>query len=102
MGRKRYLDPVVDIEPLGMVIELLGDERRARHEAEGFVEVLEREFPADRVAAIDFGPTLELGEGRLARRASQFFSHVETLHSCHAGSRSVADSPTRRSLVRTL
>src|SRR5712692_1692608 len=69
MRRKSDLHLVVDIEPFRMVVELFGDERRACHEAEGLVEILEREFSADGVATIDLDPALELGEGRFASSA---------------------------------
>src|ERR1700676_4876892 len=47
VGRKSDFDPVVDIEPFRMVVELFGDEGRTRHEAEGLVEVREGEISAD-------------------------------------------------------
>ena len=58
-----------------MVVELLGDERRARHEAERLVEILEHELPADGVAALDLAPAGELGERGLAGVAGQFLGH---------------------------
>ena len=49
--RQRHLDGLVDVEPLRMMIHFLGHQRRPRHEAEGLVEILEREFLGNRVAA---------------------------------------------------
>src|SRR3954468_20749097 len=43
MGAERDIDAVVDIEPFGMVILLLGEERDPAHEAEGGVEIGEFE-----------------------------------------------------------
>src|SRR5262249_52293933 len=75
VGRKRHFDLVVDVEPFRMMVEFLRDQRRARHEAEGLVEVLEREFPADGVTALHLAPAVELGEGALAGGAGQFLCH---------------------------
>jgi hypothetical protein len=72
VGRERHLDGTVDIEPLGMVVHFFGDERRARHEAERLIEVLEGEFPRDRVASVDLTPLREACECGLARRAFEF------------------------------
>ena len=62
VGGQRHLDVLVDIEPLGMVIHLFGDQRRPGHEAEGLVEVLEHELPGDGVAARHLAPAVELAE----------------------------------------
>src|SRR5215472_344796 len=75
VSRKRHFDLVVDVEPFWMMVEFLRDQRRARHEAEGLVEVLEREFPADGVTALHLAPAVELGEGALAGGAGQFLCH---------------------------
>src|ERR1700738_2370176 len=78
MGRKRYLDRVVNVEPLGMMVELFSHHGRASHEAERLAEVLESEFPADGVATLYFAPSTQLGERRLARIAGQFLGHPGT------------------------
>src|SRR5258706_13951145 len=78
MGRKRYFDLVVDIEPLGMMVELFSHQGRASHEAERLAEVLEGEFPADGVATLYFAPSTQLGDRRLARIAGQFLGHPGT------------------------
>src|SRR6516165_3164621 len=75
VSRKRHFDLVVDVEPFWMMVEFLRDQRRARHEAEGLVEVAEREFPADGVAALHLAPAVELGERALAGGAGQFLCH---------------------------
>src|SRR3954451_24046609 len=43
-----HLDGLVDIRPVGVMIELFGGQRRARHEAEGLAEILEDEGPGNR------------------------------------------------------
>ena len=83
VGGKGHLDPVVHVEPFRMVVELLGHECRAGHEPEGFIEVLEREFLSDGIAALDLAPALELGESRSAGIAAQFFSHGSHLAGRH-------------------
>src|SRR5204863_5231378 len=75
VGRQRHLDGLVDIEPFGMVVELFGDQRGARHEAEGFVEVPEYEFLGDGVAALELAPAGKLGERTGADFAGQFLRH---------------------------
>src|SRR5262245_22104133 len=59
MRRQRHLDGAIHVEPLRVVIHFLGGKRRARHEPERLIEVLEDEFLRDRVAAVDLAP---LGE----------------------------------------
>lgn len=51
------------VEPLGVVVVLVGVEGDTGHEAEGGVEVLEHEGALDGLATVDEGPVLELGEG---------------------------------------
>ena len=68
MRGKRHLDSLVDVEPFRVVIHFFGHQRRARHEAEGLVEILEDEFARDRIAAVDLAPLRQSGERRLARR----------------------------------
>src|SRR5215469_8869293 len=75
MGGERDLHILVDIEPFGMMVELLGDERGPRHEAEGRVEIAEDEFLGDRVTTHDLAPTGEPRERRLARLTGQLLSH---------------------------
>lgn len=47
---------VVAVEPLGMVVDLLGQQCHARHEAEGLVEVLQHELLEDGVAPLHQSP----------------------------------------------
>jgi hypothetical protein len=63
-----------------MMIELLGDEGRPRHEAEGLVEILELELPGYGVAAIDLAPARKLGERGAAGIAGQFLNHGRYPH----------------------
>ena len=44
MGGQFYFHAIVDIEPLGMMVEGLRDECGARHESESLTEILESEF----------------------------------------------------------
>lgn len=39
MGRQQDLDPIIDVEPLGMVIGTLGKECHSAHETERFNKV---------------------------------------------------------------
>jgi len=48
--RQGNIDLVVAVEPLGMVVDLLGQQGHARHEAEGLVEVLQDELLEDGIA----------------------------------------------------
>src|SRR5882672_6920622 len=75
MGRERHRDGLVDIEPFRMVVELLGDERRPRHEPECFVEVAKHEGPGNGIAVFDLAPAGKLGERRLAGISGQFLGH---------------------------
>src|SRR5262249_32335722 len=94
VGGKRHLDLVIDVEPFRMVIELLRDQRRARHEAERFVEIFEREFFDAGVATFDFAPAVKLGERALARAAGQFLCHGDDL--CSDCATKAASTATRK------
>src|SRR5690606_5255557 len=76
MGGEGDTHPVVDIEPFGMVPGLFGGQRHPRHEGEGRREVLETKFPRDRVCRRVVGPGGQFGQGRVAARGREFFSHV--------------------------
>ena len=52
MGRQGDIDLVVDIEPFGMVIHLRRQQRAARHEGEGGVEIHKLEFAGDGLAVL--------------------------------------------------
>src|SRR5262245_12928074 len=69
MRRKRDLDRLVDVEPLRVMIHLFGHERRARHETERLIEILEDELANDRIAAIDLAPVGQTGECGLPCRS---------------------------------
>src|SRR5215469_14872398 len=66
MRRQYDLDPVVDVEELGVVVHFLRQERHSRHEAPGFGEVLEMVALADRVAVLDLGPAMKPVQRRLS------------------------------------
>jgi hypothetical protein len=59
---QRDVDLLVDVEPLGVVIELLGDQRRAAHEAPRLIEIGERERTKDGVAPVDLLPVRQFFE----------------------------------------
>src|SRR6516162_3913025 len=69
MRRQYDLDPVVDVEELGVVVHFLRQERHSRHEAPGFGEVLEMIALADCVAVFDLGPAMKPVQRRLACRS---------------------------------
>ena len=70
MGRQRHIDLVVDIEPFGMVIHLRRQQRRARHEGEGGVEIHELEFAGDRLAVLGQLPVGQPLQRRLSNLQS--------------------------------
>src|ERR1700756_2193483 len=76
MGRQRHLDVLVDVEPFGVMVELLGDERDPCHEAERGVEIGKHELLADGIAAFRLAPAGKLGERSLARLGAEFLSHT--------------------------
>ena len=45
MGGELDHDPVPDVAPFGVMPQGFGDERDTAHEAEGFVEIGEAQFP---------------------------------------------------------
>src|SRR5258708_39082402 len=59
MGRQCHLDRFIDIEPFRMVIHFFRNQRRACHEAEGLVEILEYEFFCYGISTGDFRPTVK-------------------------------------------
>src|ERR1700733_273348 len=75
--RQGHFDGLVDVKPFRMVIELFRNERRARHEAEGLIEIGEHEFFRNRVATRYFAPSFEPAECALARVAGEFWAHVK-------------------------
>ncbi len=81
VGGQHHLDGLVDVEPLRMVVHLLRDQRRPRHEAEGFVEVPEGKSFGDGVAATDLGPALKPCQRLRPRAAAQSFHHHRLLYS---------------------
>src|SRR5262249_42167816 len=58
-----------------MMIELFRDQRRASHEAERLVEVLEHELSGDGIAAFHLTPAVKLGKRALARITGEFRCH---------------------------
>src|ERR1700722_4013499 len=81
MGRERHFDGLVDVEPFGVMIEFLGDQRGASHKAERGVEIREHEFPGDRVASLSVAPVVELRKCRLARIGAELVGHLVTSRS---------------------
>ena len=76
MGGEDDLDAVVDVEPFGMMVHLLGDQRHLAHEAPGLDEGAEVIGLADGVAVLDLGPAMELLDRGFARRARQTLDHA--------------------------
>src|SRR3546814_18050866 len=58
-----------------MMVHLLGDDRDARHEAEGLRKIPELEAPRDRITFGLVRPVGEAGEQRGARRIVAFLGH---------------------------
>jgi hypothetical protein len=65
VGREADLDPVVEVEPLGVVLAPLGLERDPGHEAEGLAEVAEGEPARDRLLLLVVLPVRQLQLGQL-------------------------------------
>ena len=55
--REKNIDPVVDIAPFRMVVELLRQERCPGHPRKSLAEGIEPEFLSDRSSAVHFAPT---------------------------------------------
>src|SRR4051812_47926314 len=81
VGGQGHLDVLVDVEPLGVVIHLFGDQSGSGHEPEGLVEILEYELPGDGVPPRYLTPAAELPERVSFRRSGQFLSHFQALSS---------------------
>src|SRR5262245_53109355 len=75
MGGQGHVDSLVDVEPLGVVVELLSYKRCPGHEAEGGVEVLEYELLGDGITARDLAPAVKLCERGGTGRPGQFLAH---------------------------
>src|SRR5271166_4446399 len=56
MGGQDHFHGLVDVAPFRVMVVLFGHQRRAGHEAEGLVEILEHEGPRDRLPASQLGP----------------------------------------------
>ena len=67
VGGERDLDPVVNVEPLGMMIHLVRLERTAGHEAEGGIEIRKLKRALNGVTVLNLGPARQLRQGSLAR-----------------------------------
>jgi hypothetical protein len=76
VGRQHDFDPVVDIEQLGVVIHLLGQQRDSRYEAPGLREIAEMIALADRIAVCDLDPAMESVKCRVPCCADQLLDHV--------------------------
>ena len=62
VGSEGDLDPVVDVEPFGMVIGLFGEQGDTGHESEGLGEILEAEGARDGAAIFAQHPPRALGQ----------------------------------------
>jgi hypothetical protein len=63
MGRKRYLDSSINIEPFGVVIHFFSNEGNAGHEPEGINKIGKGKLARDRIAVRDFAPIRDFREG---------------------------------------
>ena len=72
MGGKRDLNPVVDIEPFGMMIVTFRQQRNAAHEAPRLAEIAKLERARHRRAIARGLPLRMLGEQRCAFIGSEF------------------------------
>jgi predicted Zn-dependent protease with MMP-like domain len=70
---QKNLYPVVDIEPFGMVIHLLGQERDPGHEGPGLAESAKMKGLADGITIFDLDPAAELGDRFFTLRPDQPF-----------------------------
>ena len=75
VGGKRHFNGLVDVEPFRMMIHFFRDQRRAGHEAEGLVEVLENEFFRDGVPAGHLRPAVEPRQRGFSGFTGQFLRH---------------------------
>ena len=91
MGGESDVDPVVDIEPLGMVVVLLGEERHLVHEAPSLFEVAEGDRGVGCVFALNLGPSGVVIEECCAGGGREFVNHdVELARSPLPTNRGVA------------
>src|SRR5690606_19902325 len=65
VGGEADIHPVVDVRPVGMVVQLLCRERGPCHEAECLAEILEGEATPDRPAILGQRPAIEFPQGGL-------------------------------------
>ncbi len=75
VGCEDYFHPIIDIEPLGMVIHLFRDEGHLGHEGPGLAKGAEVKRLADGVAILDLGPAAELLDGGGPLHAVKPFCH---------------------------
>jgi predicted permease len=59
VGGQRHIDAIVDIAPVGVMVQLFSLHRHTGHEAEGLVEILENEGLVNRVAPFDCRPPFQ-------------------------------------------
>src|SRR3546814_15164514 len=74
--RQQYVDTVVYVLPFVVVVHFFGDDRDARHEAEGLCEIGELEPARDRIARRFVRPFGEAGEERVALGFVEFPDHL--------------------------
>src|ERR1700740_1252554 len=64
-----------------MMVELLSQQSRAGHEAEGLIEIGKNESFGDGVPILDHAPVFETGKRGFARFAGESLAHAK-LHQC--------------------
>ena len=57
MSSQGHLNLVVNVEPLGGMVHLVGPDGDPGHEPERFVEVVKDELSVDGIATLNHGPT---------------------------------------------
>src|SRR5690606_34407990 len=74
MGGQDNVHFVVNVRPLRMMVELFRRQRHPRHEAEGLVEIAEREAAFDGVSRTRELPAVESGQRLFRLRPVQLLS----------------------------
>ena len=62
MGRKRHIDPAININPFRMVVHFFSQKGHPAHPAPGLVEGLELKSLRNGVPSLCLGPALEFAE----------------------------------------
>ncbi len=102
MCAERNLDPVVDIEPLGMMINTLGVKRQPRHKTECRIEIGETILSRDRIATLKHVPVRHLAQRFDPLLRGQLFQHEHSPFCTQPGYRHQCDTHNNRILYASL